>query len=147
KQLGTKAVNVGERDLTLGYEDFVQRTEGLGMSFLSTNIVKQGTKDPVFPPYAVFEVKGTSGKPVRIGVLGVVRYSPVWQQAGRPGTNLGIASPADVIAKYLPEVRAKSDVVVLLAALSKEDAHDLAKRFQDLDLVFGAYAGVWSALE
>ena len=79
KDLGYKAINIGERDLTLGYDDFVKRTAGLGMKFLSTNIVKQGTKEPVFPPYAIIEVKGTSGKTVRVGVLGVDRYSPVWQ--------------------------------------------------------------------
>ena len=126
KALGYKAINVGERDLTLGYDDFVKRTEGLGLKFISTNIVKQGTKEPIFQPYVVFEVKGASGKPVRVGVLGVDRYSPVWQKAGPAGTNLGMAAPADMIATYLPELRAKSDVVVLLAALSKEDAHDLA---------------------
>lgn len=147
KTLGYKAVNVGERDLMLGYDDFVKRTQGLGMTFISTNIVKQGTKDPIFPPYTVFEVKGTSGKPVRIGVLGVDRYSPVWQKAGPAGTNLGMAAPVDMIATYLPEVRAKSDVIVLLAAVSKEDAHELAKRFTDLDLILGAYGGVYNTLE
>ena len=147
KKLGYKAVNVGERDLNFGYEDFMKRTEGLGLTFLSTNIVKQGTKEPIFPPYTVVEVKGTSGKKVRIGVLGVDRYSPVWQKAGPAGTNLGMAAPADMIATYLPEVRAKSDVVVLLASISKEDAHDLAKRFPSLDLVLGAYAGIFSTIE
>jgi 2',3'-cyclic-nucleotide 2'-phosphodiesterase (5'-nucleotidase family) len=147
KTLGYKAINIGERDLMLGYDDFVARTQGLGMTFLSTNIVKQGTKDPVFPPYTVVEVKGTSGKPVRVGVLGVDRYNPIWQKAGPTGTNLGLASPADMIARYLPEVRGKSDIVVLLTSLSKEDAHDLAKRFTDLDLVVGAYAGVYSTVE
>lgn len=147
KALGYKAINVGERDLMLGYDDFINRTKALGLTFVSTNIVKQGTKEPVFAPYTIFEVKGTSGKPVRVGVLGVVRYSPVWQKAGPAGTNLGIAAPADLIATYLPEVRAKSDVVVLLAALSKEDARELAKRFSGLDLVIGAYGGVYSTVE
>jgi 2',3'-cyclic-nucleotide 2'-phosphodiesterase (5'-nucleotidase family) len=113
---------------------------------LSTNIVKQGTKDPVFTPFTIIEVKGTSGKPVRVGVLGVDRFSPVWQ--GRScGTNLAMAPPADMIANYLPEVRAKSDVVVLLAAISKEDARDLAKRFTDLDLILGAYGGIYNTVE
>jgi 2',3'-cyclic-nucleotide 2'-phosphodiesterase (5'-nucleotidase family) len=147
KKLGYKAINIGDRDLTLGYDDFVKRTEGLGMTFLSTNIVKQGTKAPVFPPYTIVQVKGTSGKPVRVGVLGVDRFNPVWQKAGPAGTNMGMAAPADMIATYLPEVRAKSDVVVLLASISREDAHDLAKRFQDLDLVLGAYAGIFSTVE
>ncbi len=147
KSLGYRAINVGERDLNLGYDDFVKRTSALGLTFISTNIVKQGTKEPVFPPYTVFEVKGTSGKPVRVGVLGVDRYSPVWQKAGPAGTNLGMAAPADMIATYLPEVRAKSDVVVLLAALPKIDASELAKRFTELDVVVGAYGGVYNAVE
>jgi len=147
KRLGYKVINIGERDLNLGYDDFVKRTSGLGMTFISTNIVKQGTKQPVFPPYAIFEVKGASGKPVRVGVLGVDRYTPVWQKAGPSETNLGMAAPSDMIATYLPEVRAKSDVVVLLAALSKDDAHELAKRFPDLDLVVGAYGGIYNTVE
>ena len=147
KTLGYKAINVGERDLTLGYDDFMKRTEGLGLTFLSTNIVKQGTKAPVFSPYTIVNVVGTSGKPVSIGVLGVDRYSPVWQKAGPAETNLGMAAPADMIAKYLPEVRAKSDIVVLLVALSKEDAHDLAKRFTDIDLILGAYGGIFNTVE
>jgi 2',3'-cyclic-nucleotide 2'-phosphodiesterase (5'-nucleotidase family) len=147
KTLDYKAINVGERDLTLGYDDFVKRTQGLGLNFVSTNIVKQGTKDPVFTPWTIVKVSGTSGKPVAIGVLGVDRYNPVWQKAGPEGTNLGMASPGDMIAKYLPELRAKSDIVVLLAALSKEDAHDLAKRFQDIDLILGSYGGLYNTVE
>lgn len=147
KRLGYRVVNIGERDMMLGYDDFVSRTKGLGMAFVSTNIVKQGTKEPVFPPSTVFEVRGTSGKPVRIGVLGVARYNPVWQKAGPDGTNLGMASPAGMIGTYLPELRKKSDIVILLAAISKEDAHDLAKQFPDIDMVLGAYAGVYNTVE
>jgi 2',3'-cyclic-nucleotide 2'-phosphodiesterase (5'-nucleotidase family) len=117
------------------------------MDFVSTNIVKQGTKEPVFAPYSLFEVKGTSGKPVRVGVFGIIRYSPVWQKAGPSGENLAVASPVEMIKTYLPEVRKKSDVVVLLASISKDDAHDLAKELPDLDLVVGAYGGIYSTVE
>ena len=99
------------------------------MTFISTNIVKQGTKDPVFSPYAVVEVKGTSGKHgARSACSGVDRYSPVWQKAGPAGTNLGMAAPADMIARRtFRRFARKSDVVVLLAAVSKDDAHELAE--------------------
>ena len=147
KTLGYKAINIGERDLTLGYDDFVKRTEGLPMKFISTNIVKQGTKDPAFAPSTIVEVKGASGSPVRVGILGVDRYNPVWQKAGPAGTNISLAPPAAMIAAYLPELRAKSDVVVLLASMSKEDAHELVKPFQDIDLVLGAYGGVVSTVD
>ena len=146
-KLGYKAVNVGDRDLSVGYDDFVQRTRGLGMQFISTNIVKQGTKSTVFPPYAIVEVTGASGKPVRIGVLGVIRYSPVWQKAGPSGENLGVAAPEEMIRLVLSEVRQKSDIVVLLAALSKEDARAIAGNLQDIDLILGSYGGIYSTQE
>jgi len=147
KRLGYSAINIGERDLTLGYDDFVKRTEGLGMNFISTNIVKQGTKEPAFTPYTIVKVTGTHKKPVRVGVLGVDRFNPVWQKAGPNETNLGLAAPADMIATYLPKVRAEADVVVLLVSLSKEDAHELAKRFPELDLILGSYGGVFNTVE
>jgi 5'-nucleotidase / UDP-sugar diphosphatase len=146
-KLGTRTVNVGDRDLAMGYDAFVKSTHGLAMDFVSTNIVKQGTKTPVFAPYSLFEVKGASGKPVRIGVLGVIRYSPVWQKAGPAGENLATAMPAEMIKTYLPELRSKADVVVLLASISKEDAHDLAKELPDLDLIVGAYGGIYNTIE
>jgi 2',3'-cyclic-nucleotide 2'-phosphodiesterase (5'-nucleotidase family) len=146
-KLGYKAVNVGDRDLALGYDDFVQRTRGLGMPFISTNIVKQGTKTTVFPPYVIVEATGAGGKPLRIGVMGVIRYSPVWQKAGPAGENLGVAMPEEMVRFVLSEVRQKSDVVVLLAALSKEDAREIAKSLQDIDLILGSYGGIYSTQE
>jgi 2',3'-cyclic-nucleotide 2'-phosphodiesterase (5'-nucleotidase family) len=95
----------------------------------------------------VIDAKGTSGKPVRIGVLGVDRYNPVWQKAGPSGSNLAMLSPGEMIGKFLPELRKKSDIVVLLASIPKDDAHDLAKRFPDIDLILGAYGGIFNALE
>jgi 5'-nucleotidase/UDP-sugar diphosphatase len=145
--LGYKAINVGDRDLAFGYDEFVARTRGLPMDFVSTNIVKQGTTTPVFKPYSVVEAKGTSGKPVRIGVLGVIRYSPVWQKAGPAGDNLATAQPAEMIRSYLPELRKEADLVVLLAAISKEDAQDLAREFPEIDLIVGAYGGIYSSVE
>ena len=146
-ELGYRTVNIGDRDLTLGYDDFIEKTRGLKMDFISTNIVVQGTKDPVFPTSSIFEVKGTSGKPVRVGVLGVIRYSPVWQKAGPRGENLAAMPPSDMLKTYLPALRKSADVVVLLASISKEDAHEIAREFQDLDMIIGAYGGIYSTVD
>ena len=145
--LGYRAINVGERDLGLGYDDFKQRTKGIDVPFISSNIVKQGTKDPVFPPYVILDAKGSDGKPIRVGVLGVVRYNPVWQKAGPDGSNLAVTRPADAIGTYLPELESKSDVVVLLASIAKDDAYEIARRFPRLNLILGAYGGIVSTVD
>ena len=146
-KLGTKVVNVGDRELGFGFDEYAKTIAGVPMDFISSNIIKQGTTEPAFKPYAIVETKGTSGKPVRVGVLGLIRYSPVWLKSGPAGGSLVTAPLADAVARYLPEVRQKADVVVLLASVSKEDARELAKSFQDLDFVLGSYGGMYNAVE
>jgi hypothetical protein len=145
--LGYKAVSVGDRDLTMGYDDLMKRIQGLPMQFISTNIVTQGTTDPVFPPYALVEVKGKDGKLIRIGVLAVIRYTPVWQKSGPKGTNLAAAPVVEMVRRYYPEVRAKSDLVVLLASLAKDDVREIATQLPELDMVIGSYGGIYSDKE
>lgn len=145
ERLGYRVVHAAERDFSLGYDAFRERVRGRSMRFVSANIVKEGTREPVLDPYAVVEVDvpGRS-RPVRVGVIGVMRFNPVWRKAGPAGTNLGIAPPGEMVKRFLPELRAKADVVVLLAAMSRDDAGTLAREVPGIDFVFGAYGGMVS---
>lgn len=143
---GYRAVNVNERDLSMGYADLVKRLEGLSLRLISANIVKQGSHETVFEPYTIVEVKRPSGT-VRVGVVGAVRNNPVWQKAGPAGTNLAILPPVPMIKKILPELRDKADLLVVLASMSKDDAHLLAQQIPEIDFVFGSFGGILSATE
>jgi len=146
-QLGTKAAGVGERELVSGFDDFEKQIHGIDMTFVSTNIVKDGTATPVFSPYTIVPVPRQDGAPIRLGVLSVARFDPTWQKPGPQGSLLAIASPETMLKKYLPEVRAKSDVVVVMAGLAKDDAVALASAAKGIDLMLVAYGGVYSTLE
>jgi 2',3'-cyclic-nucleotide 2'-phosphodiesterase (5'-nucleotidase family) len=146
-KLGYKAAGIGERDLALGYDEFKTLTNGIALPFVSTNVVTEGTLDPVFPPYAIVTVAGKGGAAIRIGVLSVIRYNPVWQKAGPHGTNLAIAQPLAMLKRYVPEVRAKSDIMIVLAGLAKDDAYDLPRQVPGIDLVLAAYGGIYSTVE
>jgi 2',3'-cyclic-nucleotide 2'-phosphodiesterase (5'-nucleotidase family) len=52
-----------------------------------------------------------------------------------------------MVRTYYPEVRAKSDVVVLMAALAKDDARDVARQLPELDMIIGSYGGIYSQKE
>lgn len=142
-KLGYRVVNVSERDLALGYDEFRKNVDGTGLKFVSANVVRQGTTERVFPPYEVIDVPVAKGKPLRVGVVGVTRFSPVWQKAGPAGTNLALAPPAEMLKAILPELRTKADVVVLLAALNRDDAARLSRDVPGIDFVFGAYGGIY----
>jgi 5'-nucleotidase len=147
-RLGYQVVNIGERDLSQGYDALLERTEGLPLTFVSSNLVRQDTKEPVFKPYTILKLQGGKGRPpVKVGVLGVVRFNPVFQKAGPAGTNVVVTPPLDVLQKLVPEVRKKADVVVLLAALHRDDARALVRSVPGVDFVLGAFANTISGME
>ena len=138
-KLGYAASGIGERDLALGYDEFRKRTAGASFPFVSTNVVRKDNGEPAFKPFTVIEAPRGGGKPpIRVGVLSVVRFSPMFLKAGPEGTNLVIAPPAKMVARYLEEVRGAADVVVLLACMSRDDARDVVRQVPGLDLVVGA---------
>ncbi len=142
--LGYQAVNVGLRDLNMGYEPFARRTGGASFPFISCNIVRKDSGEPVFKPYTIVQVSTPGGRNVRVGVLGVVRYNPVFLKSGPDGSAMVIRRPEKMLEKYLPDVRKKSDVVVLLASLHKDDAKRIAAMLDGIDLVLGSYGGAYT---
>lgn len=147
-RLGYAASGVSERDLAMGYDEFMRRTAGAKFPFVSANIVREDTKEPVFKPYIIVESKRSGGKsPVRIGVLGVARFNPVFRKAGPEDTNLVILPPSDAVKRYIETVRKNSDIVVLLGSIHKDDAREIVRAVPGIDFVFGAYGGIYSAVE
>jgi 5'-nucleotidase/UDP-sugar diphosphatase len=142
--LGYKAANVGLRDMNMGYDPFAARIEGAAFPFISSNIVRKDNGEPVFKPYTIIDTKDRQGRSVRLGVLGVVRYNPVFLKAGPDGSSMVIRRPEQMLEKYLPEVREKADVIVLLAALHKADAKRITAMIEGIDVVLGSYGGAFS---
>jgi len=144
ERLGYQVVNVGEREIRMGYPEFARRTEGSTLRFISSNVVDRKTKEPVFPTHAVVEALSPDGKKkVRVGVIGAVRYNPVFLKAGPKGGNMIIDHPLERVQEAFEQVRKKKvDVVVLLAALHKNDARSIAARVPGIDYVLGSYGGL-----
>ena len=146
-RLNYAAVNVGERELMLGYDEFARRTATAKFPLVSTNIVRQDTKEPVFRPFVIVETARGDGKPIKVGVLGIVRFNPLFLKSGPQKSNLVIAPAREALKRYLPEVRRRADVVVLLAGIHQDDARLLAREVGDIDFVLGAYGGLISSQE
>ena len=145
-RLGYQVANVGERDLNGGFDALQSKLQGLPLTLVSANVVRQDTKQPVFKPWVVLPMKGGKGKKdLRVGVIGLVRFNPVFQKAGPGGSNLVIQQPLEALQKHLPELREKSDLVVVLAALHKDDARNLIRAASGIDFVLGAFANMVSA--
>jgi hypothetical protein len=143
ERLGYDAVNVGERDVQRGYPAFLELVGSRGFPFVSANIVRADTKAPVFRPSVVIESDGpASAKRMRIGVVGAVRFNPTFRKPGPEGTEMIVVAPREVVAAEVEKLKSsKVDLVVLLAALPREDARRLALDVPGIDFVVGSYGG------
>jgi len=145
EKLGYEVVNVGERDIRMGYDDFRRRTEDAPFRFVSANIVDKETKKPVFEPRAVVELEqeGVERK-VRVGVTGVARYNPAFLKRGPEGSSMIIAHHVEAVRAQVKALEDEGvDFVVVLVALPMTDAKRIAEEVPGIDYVFGAYGGMY----
>jgi len=146
RRIGYSIANVGERDIRLGWKMFASRTEGSDLTFLSSNIVDKETRERLFPAYEVIEVRSPDGSQTkRVGVIGVVRFNPIFSKPGPSGKPLAIAHPIEPVRAAVAEVAAENvDLVVLLAAMHRADAARLVKEIPGIDFVLGSYGGFYT---
>ncbi len=116
--LGTAAMAVGARDLTLGTDFLVQASRKGKMKVLSANLVDvQGKR--LFEPSTVVTAGG-----VKFGLIGLSPEGPVAGQGGLVGQPLTPTALAE--AKRLRE-KEKVDVVLVLAAAPYPQAEKLSR--------------------
>jgi len=147
-RMGYDVVNVGDRDLRMGYDEFRKWTEPASFPFVSANIVDRQTQKPVFDPYTVVEARAPDGSgSLQVGVIGVARFNPLFLKSGPEGSSLVIVKGEDVVGRYVSELRPRVDLIVLLAALHKEEAKRIVQAAPGIDFVVGSYGGMISARE
>jgi 2',3'-cyclic-nucleotide 2'-phosphodiesterase (5'-nucleotidase family) len=98
----------------------------------------------VFAPHAVVEATSASGgKKVRVGVIGVARYNPVFQAVGPDGSSILIDHPVERVRREVEALRQEGvELIVLLAALHRSDADQIARAELGVDYVLGSFGGL-----
>ena len=149
ERLGYSVVNVGERDVRQGYEQFASMTGGHKLQFVSANLVRQDRGEPVLRPWIVLDAKSPSGaKSRKVGIIGVLRFNPLFRQPGPEGSELAIVNPLEPVKRAVAELeRSGVDLIVLLAAMHRDDAARIAQEVPQINFVVGSYGGHYTELE
>jgi hypothetical protein len=135
---------VGERELFLGYEEFQDRMAKAKFPVVAANLVLQGTEKSIVSPYVIEGVKTAQGKTCQLGILGLTKFNRTFQKAGPSGKNVVTASPLEMAKRYIPEMKKKADVIIVLAAMPKDETHLLAKENPDIDLILAHHGSIFS---
>ncbi|MDP8229937.1 MAG: cytochrome c biogenesis protein CcdA [Candidatus Gorgyraea atricola] len=126
-------MNIGESDLVLGESFLRQQEDGLSFPLISANIVDKNTEEPFSKPYIIKTMKNG----LRVGIIGLVNERYVLNSK-----RLDILSNKKTISKYIPELRANSDVIIVLGHLGLPYSIDLAKSVEGIDVIL---SGHWDA--
>ncbi|MBL8195669.1 MAG: hypothetical protein JNM06_17900 [Blastocatellia bacterium] len=145
-QFKLDVVNFSRRDMLYGkvvldkekYQQQVISTPILG-DMISANIVPAQDINKITPlkPYVIREVQGNRlGKKgsLKVGFIGLTETWP----AGTTG--FVINEPLEKIKAVVPEVRAKADLVVVLAYCTLGVAKEIIKQNPDIDVLIAANA-------
>lgn len=135
-EIGYDVINVGFTDLHLGVDVLKKYEEETGIPFVSANIQnKDGAL--IFKPYSIKTSQLGDGTEVNIGVIGLTRPRST-NPTDAEGIDFKITDVNTALEKYLPEVKEKSDMVVVLLYDRRERSFELLKAVKtktDVDLI------------
>jgi hypothetical protein len=134
------AVGLGENDFAFGVDYLRKAAEEHGLKLVCTNAQDDRTHELFFDPYRVVEKDG-----VRVGFLAVVspeRHLIAPVESELLDKKVRFEDPSEAIRRYLPELRAKSDLVVLLAHTGIETAKFLAQDLEVDVVIVGHYPAI-----
>ena len=129
--MGYDAVNVGEKDLMMGFRFLSDVTQKAKFPIVSSNLVDKKTRKTVFKPYAIHQIAG-----LKIGIFGLLDdiFNPTLQEKEPELTILEPISTSRAMTKALREY---CDLIVLLSQLGESKNKKLARENPQIDLILG----------
>jgi hypothetical protein len=123
------AINLGHREVRLGASHLRDLRTNSPVPILSANLVDRATRRPLFEPARIVERAG-----YKIGIVGVV--DPAGLESGLDST-LEVEPMEIALDRILPALRARTDLIVLLAFTDEAGLERLADRFYEARVILG----------
>jgi len=124
-------VNVGEKDLMMGFKFLSDMTQKAKFPFISANLVDKKTEKAVFKPYVIKEIAG-----LKIGIFGLLDETfATTLQEKEPG--LTILEPISTSKTLTKSLREHCDLIVVLSQLGESKDKKLARENPRIDLILG----------
>ena len=125
------AVVVGNHEFDFGQAILKERIEEANFPFLGANV----TGLSQLKPYIIKNLDGIS-----IAVIGIVTGDTPTTTHPKNVSGLQFYSPVDTVEKYVRELRAKNDIIVVLSHIGFSADMDLAKKVEGIDVIVGGHS-------
>jgi len=139
--IGYDAMTLGNHEFDNSLDVLMKQKGWAKFPFLAANVVKKGTGELLVEPYMIREIDG-----LKIAVLGLITEDVPILVLPDNVKNLEFHNVIDTAKKYVPELKAKADLVIALTHIGYYDSDSdhvgdvqLAKAVPGIDVIVGGH--------
>lgn len=132
--IGVDAAVLGNHELDYGQQVLRQLLDEADFPMLAANVAASPNPFPT-PATAVIHPRGGP----RVGVLGLVTEELTTTTHPRNTSGVSVSQPAKVAGAWVPWLRSRSDLVVVLSHLGLHGDRQLARTVPGIDLIVGGH--------
>jgi len=133
--IGTTAFCLGNHEFDWGLDVLQERAEQAEFPFLAANLeTDDGKSLPGIEPYVVVEAGN-----YKVGILGLTYHDLKTIVKASFIEDIHSLPPIETARRYLPELQAKSDLVIVLSHLGQDEDEALAKAVPEIPLIVGGH--------
>lgn len=133
--MGYDAMVVGNHEFDQPLELTLEQRERSEFPFLGANVVRAESGEPLFTPFVVIE-RGE----LRIAVLGLVTTETNTTSAHGGDPGIRFLSPTETARRWIPELRQRAHVVIVLSHLGQDVDQRLAQEVEGIDVIIGGHS-------
>jgi len=126
--MGYDGVNIGEKDLILGYQFISKVAEKANFPFISSNLANKAGKPSIFTSHMIKEISG-----LRIGIFGLIDA----KMLKRDDPVIPTCDPMKKARRIVMDLKQKCDFIIALSQLGEAGDAKLARTVPGIDLIVG----------
>ena len=141
-----EVANLGWNELRKDIDYLRQMEREARFPFISANILQPDSSATLVPPSIIkeFSWQPHGNRPkrkIKVGILGLCADTKRYNVRPALLPQANILPPAKAIDQALGDLKKKCHLIILLAALPLEEARQLCRNHQGIDIVLGAFGG------
>ncbi|TKJ30656.1 hypothetical protein CEE39_08030 [bacterium (candidate division B38) B3_B38] len=141
-----EVANLGWNELGRDIAYFGEMQQEAQFPFISANILTSDSSAPlvkssIIKKFSSQAHENAPGREMRVGILGLCADTEQFHLPPSLFPKAKILPPEKVISQALGDLKKSCQLIILLAALSLEEARVLCRNHQEIDIVLGAFAG------
>ena len=125
--MGYDAVNVGERDLIMGYRFFAEAAKKAEFAFISSNLTDKTGNSPPFIPHIIKDIAG-----LKVGIFGLIDRTLKGEDS-----MITASDHVKEAKRVVSDLRGKCDIIIGLSQLGEARDRKLVQAIPDIDLIIG----------